>query len=258
VTATGPGPLDGKTALVTGAARGIGEAIARRLAEDGADLAITDIRAEAVAETAVRLSDVGGGVADYVMDVTDERSVREAVDAVVDRFGHLDIVVNNAGIRLVNPFLEQDLSGWRATLDVNLTGVFIVSKAAIPHMLAAGGGKIVNIASVSGELALTERAAYIASKAGVAGLTKAMAFELSSQGINVNAVSPGPIETPLTAPYYRDEAMVAILRKEIPRGSWGVPEDIADAVAFLAGPRSGYICGAILAVDGGWITGKGY
>jgi NAD(P)-dependent dehydrogenase (short-subunit alcohol dehydrogenase family) len=125
-------------------------------------------------------------------------------------------------------------------------------------MMKQGRGKIVNVASVTGILALTKRVAYGAAKAGVIGLTRSMAYELSSQGIWVNAIAPGPTETPMNAPYFQDEAMVATFRKEIPLGNWGQPEDHVKAAMFLASDESDYICGAVLAVDGGWITGKGY
>lgn len=250
--------LDGKVALVTGSGRGIGKALATRLSAEGASVMITDIAGDSAEEAAAEIEKEGGKAAAVTIDVTDRASIQSAIDEVARVFGRLDILVNNAGIRLVNPFLEQDEAGWRATLDINLTGVFLTSQVAIPKMLESGKGKIVNIASATGILALTDRSAYAASKAGVIGLTKAMAYELSRKGIWVNAIAPGPIETPLTAPYYKDEAMVALLRREIPRGLWGQPEELGGAVVFLSSSDSDYVCGAVLAVDGGWITGKAY
>jgi NAD(P)-dependent dehydrogenase (short-subunit alcohol dehydrogenase family) len=191
-------------------------------------------------------------------DVTDLGATREMARTVRERFGRLDVLVNNAGVRFIAPFPEVTLESWQTTIAVNLTGTFLCSQAVVPAMLEQGRGKIVNIASTTGELALTKRAAYAASKAGVVGLTKAMAYELSSQGVWVNAVAPGPTETPLNAAYFEDEAMVRTLRKEIPLGRWGQPDEVAAAVLFLASDDADYVCGAVLAVDGGWLSGKGY
>jgi NAD(P)-dependent dehydrogenase (short-subunit alcohol dehydrogenase family) len=192
------------------------------------------------------------------LDVTDQAAVDATMDTVVAEHGRLDILVNSAGVRFISSFQDVDRRSWDTTIAVNLTGTFLCAQAAVRHMLRAGRGKVVNIASVTGMLALTARAPYAASKAGVIGLTRAMAYELSSQGIFVNAVAPGPIETPMNAPYFNDPGMTAILRKEIPRGTWGQPQDVVDAVLFLVSDRSDYICGATLVVDGGWTAGKGY
>jgi len=247
-----------KVALVTGAGSGLGREFAIGLARESAAVAVTDIDGAAAEDTAQQILAAGGAARGLAMDVTDGEQVRSVVDDVVADFGQLDILVNNAGVRYITPFLEQDDAEWRRTIDVNLTGTFLCAQASIPHMLKLGRGKVINIASVTGILSLTKRSAYAASKAGVIGLTRALAFELSRDGINVNAIAPGPIETPLNAAYFEDEEMVAILQKEIPRGTWGQPEDLMGALIFLASDESDFVCGAILAVDGGWITGKGY
>ena len=248
----------GKVAVVTGGGSGLGTAIARGLAAAGATAVVADRDEDAAATVARGITEAGARASARAIDVTDGPAVRAMMASVVADHGRLDILVNSAGVRYIHPFVEITESDWDRTIGVNLTGTFLCAQAAVPHMLERGRGKIVNLASTSGILALTKRAAYCASKAGVIGLTQAMAFELSSQGIWVNAVAPGPIETPMNGPYFGDPAMTAILRKEIPRGSWGQPSDVVHATMFLASDDSDYICGAILPVDGGWLTGKGY
>jgi len=250
--------FEGRVAVVTGAGSGLGAAIAEGFAQAGAAALCVDRDADAATATVERIRAIGGDATSLALDVTDGPAVRAAMAGIAAARGRLDILVNCAGVRMISPFLEVTDDEWDRTIDINLNAVFRCSQAAIPHMLVGGGGRIVNIASTTGILALTKRAAYAASKAGVIGLTKAMAFELSSQGILVNAVAPGPIETPMNAPYFSDPAMSAILRREIPRGSWGQPRDVVAAVLFLASDRTDYICGAILEVDGGWLSGKGY
>jgi len=247
-----------KVAIVTGAASGLGRAIAQMLAAEGAIVIVSDLDAAAVEEARAEIEETAGLVSGRVMDVTDHGRVREVVDSVHEEFGSVDILVNSAGIRFISPFLEQRAEEWQATIDVNLHGVFNCSQAAARHMVTQRWGRIINIASTTGILALTKRSSYAASKAGVIGLTKAMAFELSSTGITTNAIAPGPIETPMNAPYFEDETMTAILRKEIPRGTWGQPSDVANAVLYLAGEGAGHVSGAVLSVDGGWLSGKGY
>ncbi len=248
--------FDDKVVAVTGVGAGIGAAIAAAFAAEGARVAVVDRDVAAAEATAAELgTDVALAVE---ADVASEPQTRAMAATIRERFGRIDVLVNNAGVRFIEPFGEMSLATWQTTIGVNLTGTFLCTQAVLPAMLEQGRGKVVNIASTTGVLALTKRSAYAASKAGVIGLTKALAFELSDQGIWVNAVAPGPTETPLNAPYFDDQEMRGILQREIPLGRWGQPSEIASAVLFLASDESDYVCGAVLAVDGGWLSGKGY
>jgi NAD(P)-dependent dehydrogenase (short-subunit alcohol dehydrogenase family) len=250
------GRFDGRVAIVTGAGTGIGAAIAGAFADEGARVAIVDRDADAASRVASRIGEERAIA--VATDVTSPEQTRAMADAVVARWGRIDVLVNNAGVRYIEPFREMTLETWRRTIDVNLTGTYLATQAVLDTMLGQGRGKVVNLASTTGVLALTSRSAYAASKAGVIGLTRALAYELSAQGIWVNAVAPGPTETPMNAPYFEDEDMRSLLRREIPLGRWGQPGEIAAAVLFLASDDSDYVCGAILPVDGGWLSGKGY
>jgi len=248
--------FDGKVVAVTGAGIGIGQAMAAAFASEGARVAVIDRDVDAAQACAAA---IGSEHALAVgADVTSQSQTRAMAASIIERLGRIDVLVNNAGVRFIEAFGEMSLDTWQATLDVNLTGTFLCTQAVMPAMLEQGRGKVVNVASTTGVLALTRRSAYAASKAGVIGLTKSLAYELSAQGIWVNAVAPGPTETPMNEQYFQDDEMRGILRKEIPLGRWGQPDEIAAAVMFLASDDSDYVCGAVLAVDGGWLTGKGY
>jgi len=250
--------LDDKVAILTGGGAGLGRAFAIGLAAEGARMAVTDVDQAAAQAVADEINASGGNALGYAMDVTDADTIDSVVGRIDDDFGQIDVLVNNAGVRYISPFVETDISLWRRTIDINLTGPFLCSQAVIPSMLRVGKGKIINIASTSGILAVTKRSAYCASKAGLLGLTKVMAFELSSQNILVNAIAPGPTETPMNGPYFADPEMMDILRRDTPRGMWGQPEDHVGAAVFLASDDSDHVCGATIAVDGGWLAGKGY
>jgi NAD(P)-dependent dehydrogenase (short-subunit alcohol dehydrogenase family) len=239
------GALDGRAGVVTGAAQGIGRALAGGLEAAGARVAAIDVK-EAEGELT------------FVADITDEAAVRQAIDAAAGELGRLDFLVNNAAVRLIEPLMEMSLDGWRRTLDVNLTGAFNCIRAAVPHMRRGGGGRIVNVASVAGILAFKNRAPYNVSKAGIIALTKSVAQELAEQGIACNAIAPGVIETPLTRDYFTDEEMAAKIRANTPVGHWGQPDDLVGPVVFLCSDAAAFVHGETLAVDGGWVSGKGY
>jgi len=250
--------LAGKVAVVTGGGTGLGQTFAVGLAKEGAALAVSDIDADAAQQVADEINTSGGRAVAYAMDVTDKAAIDQVMNEIEADFGKIDVLVNNAGVRYIHPFLETSLDSWQSTIDINLTGPFLCSQAAIPAMLRAGKGKIINVASISGILPVSERSAYCASKAGLLGLTKAMAYELSSQNILVNALAPGPTETPMNGPYFADPEMMEILKKETPRGVWGQPEHQIGALVFLASDDSDHMCGTTITVDGGWLAGKGY
>jgi len=198
------------------------------------------------------------GATAVAADITDEHQVTSAVDRALAEFGRIDFLINNAGVRFESAFLEHSLSHWRRTLDVNLTGSFLCARAASRVMVEQGGGCIVNIASIAAESAFGGRAAYVASKSGVLGLTRAIAWELGPLGIRCNAIAPGIIETPLTSHYFEDEARAASICEATPARRWGQPRDVTGAAVFLCSAGSEFVQGATLYIDGGWLAGKGY
>lgn len=240
--------LHGRVALITGAASGIGRATAERFAAAGATVVLADLRgAEAATATIVA---AGGRTISQALDVRDAASCAAAVEAIVAQYGRLDILVNSAGISRGAPFLETTLDDWQATLAVNLTGTFLCAQAAARVMVAGGYGRIINIASVSGQLGGEGRAAYGASKGGVITLTRTMATELTPRGVTVNAIAPGPIETPFVAGM--TDADRAAWRARLPAGRLGQPEEVAAAALFLASDTAAFVSGHILNVDGGF------
>jgi 3-oxoacyl-[acyl-carrier protein] reductase len=241
--------LSGKVALVTGAAQGIGKAIALLLARNGADVVVSDINLEKAQETTNEIEGMGRRSFAIKVNVADLKDVERMVEAIVEQFGRIDILVNNAGItrdRLILRMTEED---WDAVLDVNLKGTFNCTKAAIRYMSKQKSGKIVSIASVSGEMGNPGQANYAASKAGVIGFTKTIAREFAGRGINVNAIAPGYIQTPMTDAV--PEKAKEELKRMIPMERLGKPEDVAQAVLFLVSENSSYITGQVLNVNGG-------
>jgi 2-dehydro-3-deoxy-D-gluconate 5-dehydrogenase len=246
-------PLAGKVALVTGASRGIGRAIAVRLAALGADLGL--IQRSDAAETAAEVRGHGRKAFVFQADLGDADACDHAVVAVVDALGRLDTAVCNAGAMVRAPALELSVDDWQRVLDVNLTGAFVVSRAAARQFVAqGGGGRIVHIASMMSFHAGINTAAYAASKGGVAQLTKAQANEWAPLGIRVNAVAPGWVETELTAALREDKRRFAEISGRIPLGRWANAEEIAGSVAFLTLPESDYVNGIVMPVDGGWLA----
>lgn len=244
--------LQGKVALITGGARGIGFAIATALARQGAVIAIADINAPGANAAAAKLKEGGAVAQGFAVDVADAGSVKTLVKDIVAQLGRLDILINNAGIGGNTPFLETTLENWNRTIAINLTGAFIVAQTCAKQLVAQGhGGKIINIASLSGQRGGNGRAAYGAAKAGLELLTKVMAVELSEYGINVNNIAPGAIETEMAATAH-DAATRAAYNYLIPMVRYGTPEEIGDAAVFLCSDEARYVQGHTLNVDGGF------
>ena len=238
----------GKVAIVTGGGSGIGEACATLLAERGAKVLVADVAAEPAQRVA---SAIGDAARAHVVDVTDPAACEAMVGAAVERFGRLDVAVNNAGIGGPQaPTGEYPLDGWEAVIAVNLSGVFHCLRAEIPAMLAGGGGAIVNMASILGSVGFARSVAYVSAKHGVVGMTKTAALEYAPHGIRVNSVGPGFIETPLLAA--ASPEIVAGVAGLHPLGRLGRAEEVAELVAFLASDRASNITGAYYVTDGGY------
>jgi NAD(P)-dependent dehydrogenase (short-subunit alcohol dehydrogenase family) len=247
--------LDGKIALVTGAGQGIGKAIALGLAAAGATVAVTDIAANKAAADAVRqeIAASGGKARAYTLDVTQVSETRRVVDQVVTDLGRLDILVNNAGIRVRRPSVEVTEDEWDQVLDVNLKGTFFCAQSAARHMLRQGSGRIINIASQLAETGQPQRAAYCASKGGVVNLTRSLALEWVNDGVTVNAVGPGPTDTPMVRSSSPDA--LAEVQGRSPLRRRLQPDEVVGAVLLLASPAGSAINGHHLLVDGGWTAG---
>ena len=231
--------------MVTGAAQGIGQRIAEVLAEVGYQLALIDVQPAAL-----------DGALGLTADVSSEQDVSDAARAVLDAYGRIDVLVNNAGVALISPAEQTPPEQWRRVLDVNLTGPFLLCQAFGPTMLEQRSGSIVNIASVAGLMGVADRAAYNASKHGLIGLTRTLAVEWGGRGVRVNAVCPGWVKTPMDDASQGEGAYGDTdITDHVPLGRFASPDDVAQAVVFLADPaRSGFVNGAALSVDGGWFA----
>jgi 3-oxoacyl-[acyl-carrier protein] reductase len=244
--------LSGKVALITGASRGIGRAIALRLASQGADVAFTYRgNTEAATATMADIEALGRRALAIQADASDPESAEGVVKEALEAFGRVDILVNNAGITRDDLIMRMTPEAWTSVLETNLFGAFWMTKAVTRPMLKARSGRIINITSVSGQAGQMGQANYSSAKAGLIGLTKASARELASRGITVNAVAPGFVLTELTKDL--PEALQAQITERTPLGRFGTTEEVADAVAFLASDEAGYITGQVLAVDGGLV-----
>jgi NAD(P)-dependent dehydrogenase (short-subunit alcohol dehydrogenase family) len=243
--------LQGKHAVVTGGARGIGLAICKALAREGATVALADINLEGAKAAAASVSTVGRSAVPIEVNVADPASVTAMIKTLLQQFGRIDILVNNAGIGGNTPFLDTTLEEWNRIIGINLTGAFMVAQAVAREMAKNGGGKIVNIASLSGQRGGNGRAAYGSAKAGLELLTKVMAVELAPYNINVNNIAPGAIETEM-AKFAHDAATRSAYNYLIPMVRYGSPEEIADAAVFLCSDEARYVHGHTLNVDGGF------
>lgn len=245
------GSLDGKVAIVTGAARGIGMEIAGKLAAEGADLALCDLKEEWLAETAEAVREAGRRALCVAVDVSDSAQVSGAVSRVLEEFEKVDILVNNAGITKDGLMVRMSEGDWDAVLSVNLKGAFLFTKAVAKPMMRQRGGAIVNIASIIGLIGNAGQCNYAASKAGLIALTKSAARELAGRNVRANAVAPGFIQTGMTDALAEDTRNRML--SAIPMNRFGSPRDVAEAVAFLAGDAASYMTGQVVTVSGGMV-----
>lgn len=245
-------PLAGKTALITGASKGLGKAMALALAEAGANLALVSRNLEKLIETAAAVRARGVEAEAIRADITDEAQVAVLEKKVVARFGRIQILINNAGINIRKNVTDFTLVEWRSVLDTNLTSAFLLCRAFLPVMKGQGYGRIINLTSIMSHVALPGRTAYAASKSGLLGFTKALALELAPEKITVNGISPGPFATEMNKPLLENPTLNAEFLSKIPLGTWGRPEDIGKLVVYLCSEEAGFITGTDVLIDGGW------
>jgi 2-hydroxycyclohexanecarboxyl-CoA dehydrogenase len=241
--------LQGKVVVVTGAGRGMGQAIAERLAAEGARVAVTDVDEKSALSTAAGLE----GAAGFRLDITDAAEVSRRIDEIVAALGPIDALVNNAGWDRLAPFLETDEDLWDRVIDINLRGPIRMTKAVLPQMVERRSGRIVNISSDAGRVGSTGEAVYSACKAGIIGFGKTVAREMARHNITVNAICPGPTATPLLESMVGEgnDKLIDSLKRGIPMRRLGLPEDIAGAVAFVVSDDAGFVTGQTLSVSGG-------
>ncbi|MDQ7781238.1 MAG: glucose 1-dehydrogenase [Desulfomonilaceae bacterium] len=244
--------LTGKTAMVTGGTRGLGEVSAMALAKAGADVAVCGRSQEDLDRVSAAISDLGGRSRGFFLDVTSKESIRKGVDEILQQFGKIDILVNNAGVNHRVPVLEFPEDMWDLIISTNLKGYFLVTQAVVPQMLERGYGKVINMGSILGTVALPMQAAYASSKGGVHQLTKVMALEWAKQGITVNAIGPTYFETELVSQIRNDPERFNFINERTPMGRWGYPSELEGIVIFLAAHASDFITGQTIHIDGGW------
>jgi len=244
--------LHGKTAVITGASKGLGKAMALALAQAGARLALISRDAQLLEQTAAESRARGATVHTYVADLLQEQAVNNLGRQLAADFGKIQILINNAGVNVRKAVTDFTLDEWRMVLDTNLTGAFLMCRAVIPLMTGQGWGRIINMTSIMSHVALAGRSAYAASKAGLLGFTKALALELAPEGITVNGISPGPFATEMNRPLLTNPELSQFFLSRIPLGQWGQVEDIGTLAVFLCSDHARFITGADILVDGGW------
>ena len=244
--------LAGKVAVITGASQGLGKAMALALAGAGARLALVSRNLEGLKSTAEAVATLGAQAEVFQADVTEESQVVRLGQAVMEKFGAIHILINNAGINIRKPVTDFTLAEWRLVLDTYLTGAFLLCRAFVPHMKGQGYGRILNLTSIMSHVALPGRAAYAASKAGLLGFTKALALELAPEQITVNGISPGPFATEMNIPIMNNPEANAQFISRIPLARWGKVEEVGQLALYLCSEEAGFLTGTDVLIDGGW------